>query len=125
MSIIVGELKSLDDKYSADYIKIGNEEVIVTSFLNEFLSSSVTEFKAYEEDEEVIYKEIKEEDIDELSNKANDIIMDMLIKSKQEPNNIQDQLINNIIDLTKLKNIFLIFYKSCANCHDAIKILVI
>ena len=121
MSIILAELETVDKKLSANYKEL-SEGILVTDYINSILTLS--EFKAYEDDEEIIYSELTTKNMDDLIKVIKKKIIlstDRIIVS--EP---KDEIKNNILDLFKLYGILLNFYKiSCLKSKNTLKVLVV
>jgi|GEM_PF-3549106 len=128
MELNVVKFKHKNGRLDADY-SAGREGVLVTEFLNGLISEEfISEFSAFEEGEEIIYREILEDDIPKLSEKTDEKMNSLLFsfeealgKSKKEElwNNIKD-----IILLDQLLKRFLIECNSSDSSDDTIKFLI-
>jgi len=128
MKIVIASFEEdKNKKLLADY-KLLSEEVIVTEFLDSFLESSdIGYFKVFEEDEEVLYKEIK-------SNSIKPMSIELDKRSKEIFHNIRETLGNKKREklLDNLEDIFylnILLKKFCQelllNNKSKIKLIII
>jgi len=100
-----------DERLSADY-SLESKEINVTEFLDEFLSSDyIDDFKAFEEDEEVTYKEIDLDSINSLSPMLDAKSTELLcaIKSTSGAGK-RNELVDNLNDIVCLNQLIKKYY---------------
>lgn len=127
MKFVLAQFREDGGKLSADYSSIG-EEVSVTEFLDGLISLEiVTNFNAFEEDEEVIYREIESKSIDlllpQLDEKSTNLLSEIRKTSGAGKRN---ELVDNLLDIMCLSRLCKEFYRinSSTNTDAKTKLII-
>lgn len=122
MKFVLAQFREDGGKLSADYSSIG-EEVSVTEFLDGLISLEIfKDFNAFEEDEEVTYREIESKSIDllspQLDEKSNNLLSEIRKTSGADKRN---ELVDNLQDIICLSRLFKEFYRINASTNTDAK----
>ena len=126
MSLNVALFQSEDEKLQAEYSDL-SKNINVTEFLNSFISEDyISEFTVFEEDEEIVYREINSKFIDELSRKSDEIEDALFVELREISGKTKrEESINKIQDLTLLNRLIKIYLLSLkSNKSNLVKILI-
>ena len=124
--VVVSFEEDKNKKLLADY-KVLSEEVKVTDFLNIFLQSSyITDFEVFEEDEEVLYKEIKSNSIKSMSIELDEKGKTIFSSIKETSGNQKrEEFLNNLEDIFYLNILLKKFCQELLNSKNKIKLIII
>lgn len=127
MKFVLAQFREDGGKLSADYSSIG-EEVSVTEFLDGLIALEIfTDFNAFEEDEEVTYREIESKSIDllspQLDEKSNNLLSEIRKTSGAGKRN---ELVDNLQDIIYLSRLCKEFYRinSSTNTDAKTKLII-
>jgi hypothetical protein len=127
MKFVLTQFREDGGKLLADYSSIG-EEVSVTEFLDGVIALEFfTDFNAFEEDEEVTYKEIEPKSIDVLSSQLDEKSNDLLNEIRKTSGaGRRNELVDNLQDIICLSRLCKEFYKinSSTNTDAKTKLII-
>ncbi|WP_320034372.1 hypothetical protein [Halarcobacter sp.] len=106
MTLSVVEFKKENGQLQANYIS-HSKDVIVTEYINSFISEEyISEFSVFEDDEEVIYRELDLTSVKSLSpevDKKEDNLLTELKKTSGK--SMRDEILNNLQDIVCLNRL--------------------